>query len=104
MLKFRRTTIKINGTERRTGYRVIGLDARIFRGLRVVVVRCTFGRRAWYAYEATTGRSIMPRSWAGGYSNTTREGIIQIVANALSNAPESLWARIQREIDYDLGA
>ena len=102
MLKFRKTTIAINGAERRKGYRVIGLDARIFRGLRVVVVRCKFGRSAWYAYEATTGRSLMPRSWAGSQSNKTREGIIQIVANSLSNAPESLWARIQQELDYDL--
>lgn len=104
MLKFRQTTIKINGAERRKGYRVIGLDARIFRGLQVVVVKCRFGRREWYAYEATTGRSLMPRSWAGGQSHKTRAGIIQIVANALSNAPESLWTRIQQELDYDLVA
>ena len=104
MLTFKKTTIQINGAERRTGYRVIGLDPCIFRGLRVVVVRCTFGRSAWYAYEATTGRSIMPRSWAGSYSNTTREGLVQILSNHLRNAPQALWDAVQADVDYCLGA
>lgn len=104
MLKFRKTTIKINGAERRKGYRVAGLDARIFRGLQVVVVKCKFGRREWYAYEATTGRSLMPRSWAGSYSNKTREGIIQIVSNHLKNAPQALWDAIEEKVDYTLEA
>ena len=46
--------------------------------------------------------SITPPSWAGGYSNKTREGLLQIVANFLSNAPESGWTRIQEQLDYDL--
>lgn len=104
MVKFKRTTIKVNGDTVRKGYSVIGLDARIFRGLRVVVVRCKFGRSAWYAYEATTGRSIMPRSWAGSYSNKTREGIIQIVSNHLKNAPQALWDAIEEKVDYNLEA
>ena len=104
MLTFKKTTIAINGAERRTGYRVAGLDPCIFRGLRVVVVRCTFGRRAWYAYEATTGRSIMPRSWAGSYSNTTREGLVQILSNHLRNAPQALWDAGQADVDYNLDA
>ena len=104
MLKFRQTRIKINGDAVRKGYSVVGLDTRIFRGLQVVVVRCRFGRREWYAYEATTGRSLMPRSWAGSYSNKTREGIIQIVSNHLKNAPQALWDAIQEKVDYNLEA
>ena len=80
------------------GYSVEGLDTRIFRGLKVVLVKGW----GWKAYEATTGISITPSSWAGGYSNKTREGILQILSNFLSNAPESGWTRIQEKLDYDL--
>ena len=97
MLRFKRTTITINGEENR-GYKVEGLDTRIFRGLKVVLVKGW----GWKAYEATTGISITPPSWAGGYSNKTREGILQILSNFLSNAPESGWTRIQEKLDYDL--
>ena len=74
MLKFKRTTITINGDEELKGYSVEGLDTRIFRGLKVVLVKDW----DWKAYEATTGISITPPSWAGGLSNKTREGILQI--------------------------
>ena len=98
MLKFKRTTITINGDKETKGYKVEGLDTRIFRGLKVVLVKGW----GWKAYEATTGISITPSSWAGGYSNKTREGILQILSNFLSNAPESGWTRIQEKLDYDL--
>ena len=98
MLKYKRTTITINGAETK-GYTVKGLDENVFRGLQVVVIK---NSDRWHAYEATTGLSITPTSWAGGYSNKTRDGILQIVSNFLSNAPESGWARIQERLDYDL--
>ena len=60
MLKFKRTTITINGDEELKGYSVEGLDTRIFRGLKVVLVKGW----GWKAYEATTALSLMPRSWA----------------------------------------
>ena len=101
MLKFRQTTLKIKDIETK-GYAVEGLDDAVFRGLQVAVVKN--GNNGWLALEATTGIGLTPPSWAGVYSNKTREGIIQIVANSLLNAPESLWARIQQELDYDLGA
>ena len=69
MLKFKRTTITINGDEELKGYTVEGLDNSIFKGLQVVLVKDW----DWKAYEATTGISITPSSWAGGYSNKTRE-------------------------------
>ena len=96
-MKFKRTTLTINNKETQ-GYTVDGLDNSIFRGLRVVLVK----NWGWTAYEATTGLSITPNSWAGGLSNKTREGILQIVANFISNAPESGWAHIQEGLDYDL--
>ena len=96
-MKYKRTPLTINGVKT-NGYRVEGLDTR-FRGLHVVVVK-DFDR--WHAYEATTGFSITPPSWAGGYSNKTRDGIIQIVANFLSNAPESSWEQVQAQLDYQL--
>ena len=74
------------------------LDTRIFRGLKVVLVK-DWG---WKAYEATTALSLMPRSWPGRYSNKTREGVLQIVANFLSNSPEAVWEVIQKRLDYDL--
>ena len=98
MLKFKRTTITINGVKTK-GYTVKGLDENVFKGLQVVVVK---NSDRWHACEATTGLSITPNSWAGGYSNKSREGILQIVSNFLSNAPESGWARIQERLDYDL--
>ena len=97
MLKFKRTTITINGEETK-GYTVEGLNRR-FRGLQVAVVK---NSNRWHAYEATTGLSITPPSWAGGLSNKTREGILQIVSHFLSNAPESGWVRMQEQLNYDL--
>ena len=97
MLRFKRTTITINGEENR-GYSVEGLDTRIFRGLQVILVKGW----GWKAYEATTGISITPSSWAGSYSNKTREGILQILSNFLSNSPEAVWEVIQKRLDYDL--
>ena len=98
MLKFKRTTITINGVKTK-GYTVKGLDENVFRGLQVVVIK---NSDRWHACEATTGLSITPNSWAGGYSNKTRDGILQIVSNFLSNAAESGWVRIQERLDYDL--
>ena len=99
MLKFKRTTIKIKDIETK-GYAVEGLDDKIFRGLKIVVVKNAHG---WLAHEATTGISLTPPSWAGGYSNKTREGVLQIVANMFRNAfPESGWAWLQEQLDYDL--
>lgn len=96
-MKYKRTTLTINGVEI-TGYTVEGLDTR-FRGLQVAVVKDS---DRWHAYEATTGLSITPPSWPGGYSNKTRDGILQIVANFLSNTPESGWERVQAQLDYQL--
>lgn len=96
-MKFKRTTLQIAG-ETRTGYRVHGLDPRIFRGLRVVLVK----KHGWTAYEASTGRSITPGSWAGGQSNKTRMGVLQIVSHFLSNRTETGWAHIERQLDYHL--
>ena len=99
MLKFKRTTIKVKGVETR-GYAVKGLDNSIFRGLRVAVVKNGSG---WLVHEATTGIGLTPPSWAGGYSNKTREGVLQIVANMFQNVfPESGWEWLREEIDYDL--
>ena len=98
MLTFKRTTITING-QATQGYSVEGLDNRIFRGLQVVLVKHS---QRWSAYETTTGLSITPSSWAGGYSNKTRKGILQIVSNFLSNAPQSGWTRMQEQLDYKL--
>ena len=98
MLTFKRATLTLNGEDTQ-GYRVEGLDNSIFRGLQVAVVKHSYG---WHAYEATTGGSITPNSWAGGLSNKTREGVIQIVSRYLSNAPESGWDRIQAQLNYDL--
>lgn len=100
-LNFKRTVITVNGAKTK-GYTVEGLDNSIFRGLRVAVVKCRFGRSEWYAHEATTGLSVMPRSWAGSYSNKTREGIIQIVSNHLKNAPQALWDSVEEKLDYNL--
>lgn len=97
-LSFKRSVITINGAETK-GYTVEGLDTKIFRGLQVVVVK---SRNRWLAYEATTGTLITPPSWAGGYSNKTRAGIIQIMSNFLSDTSKSRWASIQRKLDYDL--
>ena len=97
MLKFKRTTITINGVETK-GYAVEGLDESVFRGLQVVLVK----NWGWKAHEATTGISITPPSWPGCYSNKTREGTLQIVANSLSNAPKVVWEVIQERLDYDL--
>ena len=99
MLKFKRTTIKIKDMKT-NGYAVEGLDNEVFRGLKVVVVK---NSNRWLAHEATTGISLTPPSWAGGYSNKTREGVLQIVANMFQNVfPESGWEWLQEEIDYDL--
>ena len=97
MLTFKRTTLTLNG-EATTAYSVEGLD-KCFRGLQVAVVKN--GDR-WYAYEATTGIDLTPRSWAGGLSNKTRAGIIQIVAIRLQNAPVVMWNRAQAQLDYNL--
>ena len=97
MLTFKRTTLTING-EATTGYSVEGLD-KCFRGLQVAVVKD--GNR-WHAHEATIGADLTPRNWAGGLSNKTRAGIIQIVAIHLSNVPQSMWDSVQEQLDYDL--
>lgn len=96
-MKYKRTTLTINGVKTE-GYTVEGLDKR-FRGLQVAVVKDS---DRWHAYEATTGLSITPPSWAGGYSNKTRDGILQIVGNFLSDAPESGWESVQAQLDYQL--
>ena len=97
MLKFKRTTLTING-EATKGYSVDGLS-KCFRGLQVAVVKD--GDR-WHAHEATTGMDLTPRSWAGGLSNKTRAGIIQIVAIHLQNAPIAMWETAQAQLDYNL--
>ena len=96
-MKFKRTTITINGEETK-GYNVEGLD-KSFRDLQVAVIK---NSNRWHAYEAITGLSITPSNWKGGFSNKTREGILQIAANFLSNAPESGWVRMQEQLNYDL--
>ena len=54
MLKFRRTTVTLNGRETQ-GYSVAGLDPTRFRGLQITVVKHNYG---WKAYETTTGLSL----------------------------------------------
>ena len=98
MLKFKRTTITINDDEILKGYSVEGLDTQIFRGLKIILVKDW----DWTAYEATTARPLMPRSYPDSYSNKTRIGVLQIVANYLSNSPEAVWEIIQKRLDYDL--
>ena len=94
---FRKTTVSINGSEVK-GYAVDGLDPRVYRGLRVVLVK----RHGWSAYEATTGLKMMPSSWVGGFSNQTRQGALQILTHFLSTAPQSGWQAIQERLDYEL--
>ena len=98
MFKFKPTTITINGDEKLKGYTVEGLDPSIFRGLKIILVKSW----DWEAYEATTALSIMPRSYPGGYSNKTRKGTLQIIANHLSSSPEAVWEVIQKRLNYDL--
>ena len=100
MLKYKQTTITINGAKTK-GYSVEGLNVNVFRGLQVTVVKDS---DRWTAHETTTGLSITPPSWAGGYSNKTRNGILQIVSNFLSNVSEPGWTRIQEQLDYTLEA
>lgn len=95
MPTFRKTTTPFG----LKGYRVRGLDPKIFRGLRVVVARRNNG---WFAYEASTGICITPPSWAGGLSNKTRAGILQILSYFLSGISESGWARLQEKLNYQL--
>ena len=97
MLDFKRTTITIDGAKVK-GYTVDGLDPQIYRGLRVVLVK----HRGWSAHEATTGLSMMPSSWVGGFSNQTRQGALQILTHFLSTAPQSGWQAIQERLDYEL--
>ena len=99
MLKFKKATIQIKGVETK-GYTVEGLDDTVFRGLQITVVR---NGKGWLAYEATTGIELTPPSWAGSYSNKTREGVLQIIANMFKNVfPQVGWEWLQDEIDYDL--
>ena len=95
MPTFRKTTTSYG----LKGYRVRGLDPKVFRGLRVVVARRSSG---WFAYEASTGISLTPPSWAGGLSNKTRAGILQILAYCLPNIPESAWEQLQEKLNYKL--
>ena len=96
MLTFKRTTLTINGKATQA-YTVDGLD-KCFRGLQVAVVKN--GDR-WHAHEATIGTDLTP-SWAGGLSNKTRAGIIQIVAIRLKDASVAMWDQVQAQLDYDL--
>ena len=97
MLTFKRTTLTING-DATQAYIVEGLD-KCFRGLQVAVVKD--GDR-WHAHEATIGADLTPRSWAGGLSNKTRAGIIQIVAIRLKDAPVAMWDQVQAQLNYNL--
>ena len=97
MLNFKRTTISIEGKEVK-GYGVTGLDPRVYRGLRVVVVK----HRGWNAYEATTGLPMSPTSWVGGFSNQTRQGALQILANRLLDLPQETWDHVQKGLEYEL--
>ncbi|MXV73439.1 hypothetical protein F4Z99_04070 [Candidatus Poribacteria bacterium] len=81
-------------------YAVVGLDPTVFRGLKIIVIKDKIS--GWYAYEATTQITVTPTSWNGGFSNATRAGIIQIVANKLRELPEESWEIIQKKIRYQL--
>ena len=100
MLTFKRSEIKTNGTTTK-GYAVDGLDDKVFRGLQVAVVKNSYG---WHAYEATTGLTLTPPSWAGSFSNKTRDGILQIVSNYLSRLPDLAWEQMQAKLDYTLNS
>ena len=97
-LKYHRTTIEIDGVEIK-GYTVDGLDQSIFRGLQVTVIKDGI---VWGAYETTTSLPLTPPSWAGSLNNKTRECILQIVSNMLSNLPSWTWDAIQAKVGYDL--
>ena len=97
MYTYRKVRIKLNG-KYRTVYRVKNLPP-IFRGLQVVVLK-NFNR--WYAYEATTGARLTPNSWRGAHSNSTRNGVITIVAEYLETYHESRWEKAQETLNYPL--
>ena len=96
-MKFKKATITIRG-KRVKGYRVIN-PGKVFRGLKIFVKR---DFNSWYAYEATTGSPLTPSSWAGGYSNHTRAGVIQIIANKFANMSEYYWNCAQKKLNYTL--
>ena len=96
-MKFRKTTVTVCG-ERLKGYEVENLSD-VFKGLQVVVVKNV---KTWSAHEATTGIRLDPMSWAGGYSNKTRQGTMQILSNYLENISDLQWDSIQEKIDYQL--
>lgn len=96
-MKFKRSSITIN-KKSVNGYNVIN-PGRNFRGLKVFLVN-TLGY--WYAYEKTTGRPLTPASHAGGLSNKTRAGIMQILDIFLKQLPEVRWESIQNNICYPL--
>ena len=96
-MEFKKATIQINGKSVK-GYRVINPD-KVFRGLKIFLKK-DFDR--WYAYEATTGSPLTPSSWAGGYSNRTRAGVIQIIANKFANMSEYYWNYAQKKLNYTL--
>ena len=97
-MRFEKTQLSIAG-ETVNAYKVLDVGNGVFRGLQVAVVKYGNG---WSAYEVSTGLSITPKSWDGGYSNKTREGIMQIVSNHFASLPQLMWDRIAERLDYDL--
>ena len=94
---FKKTTAIIGG-KTVNGYRVTNLTKE-FRGLKIFLKK-EFTR--WYAYEHTTGKTITPKSWAGGFSNKTRVGILSIVGHFLACQSNERWKSIQKQINYPL--
>ena len=96
MATYKKTTLTIND-EVFNGYNVEDLDDT-FRGLRIVLIPGW----GWHAYEASTARSLMPRSWRPAHNNKTRDSTLSILREYYGNLSESTWDLIQKNVDYDL--
>ena len=96
-MEFKKSTLAINGISAH-GYNVINPGPN-FRGLKVFLINSTTG---WYAYEKTTGAPLIPSSHAGGLSNKTRAGVMQIVDIFLEQLPELRWESIEKKLPYPL--
>ena len=96
-MEFKKSTLTIKGISAH-GYNVINPGPN-FRGLKVFLINSTAG---WFAYEKTTGSPLTPGSYAGGLSNKTRAGIMQIVDIFLEDLPEARWESIEKKLPYPL--
>ena len=96
-MKFKKSSIIIN-KDSVNGYNVINPGPN-FRGLKVFLIN---SEGHWFAYEKTTGSPLTPGSYAGGLSNRTRAGVMQIVDIFLEQLPEVRWESIEKKLPYPL--